>query len=431
MLLNNNKQTKYFTLNTNDKTETTKWNIPTNYNFSQKAKIALVSTNNATDSNLNFVFCPTIKNNYYSSLNNSPLIYAGIGYDNKNIINGKQFYDVNGAYLNEIELKTFSSPPQNDFSYPELDGLKPNLWLKFDTGAITTNDGTNAITLTNNGTTPNAGVSVRGNNSVSFNGTTQYLSGTIEGFSNNSFSVSAWIYSKTGALNKGAVFGLGADIYLGFGIVGTANAYRFGLGANSSTSLFFLGDINNWVHITWVYNSITMERMIYRNGVKLIIDYPIAPAQIYPFTTFRIGSFYNSYYYNGYVDDLRVYTGKVLTQEEINSIYNNSVYNQNVITRLCTSTNDNTTESINFNSRYPILAVSRTNEPFYNSMKAYQSLNVPSNFLQKGYIEFEVEYPNSSYDITTEEFKNSNFSLVITDEDNEQVSDNNIVDFKN
>jgi hypothetical protein len=140
----------------------------------------------------------------------------------------------------------------------------------------------------------------------------------------------------------------------------------------------------------------------------------------------------------GNLDDVQLYN-KVLTQEQINNIYtNNSLYtnsfgdSQNVITRLCTSTNDNTTESINFNTRYPILAVSRTNEPFYNSMKAYQSLNVPSNFLQKGYVELEIEYPNSSYDITTAEFKNSNFSLVITDEDNKQVSNNNnIVDFKN
>ena len=61
MLLNNSKQTKYFTLNTNDKTDTTKWNIPTNYNFSQKAKMALVNVNNATDSNLNMVFVQLLK----------------------------------------------------------------------------------------------------------------------------------------------------------------------------------------------------------------------------------------------------------------------------------------------------------------------------------------------------------------------------------
>ena len=152
--------------------------------------MALVSINNATDNNLNMVFCPTIKDNHFSSLNTHPLIYSGIGYDNKNIINGKQYYDVNGAYFNEIELKTFSSPPQNDFSYPELDGLKPNLWLKFDTGAITTNYGTDNIYVYNINATPNSGNSVRGNDSVSFNGTNHYLSGTITGLANNSWSIS-------------------------------------------------------------------------------------------------------------------------------------------------------------------------------------------------------------------------------------------------
>ena len=142
-------------------------------------------------------------------------------------------------------------------------------------------------------------------------------------------------------------------------------------------------------------------------------------------------------YYNGYVDDLRVYTGTVLTEFEITRIYNNrsdtisSGLNQNVIVRLGTSTNDNTIESINFNNRNPILAVTRTNYPAFNSMKAYQSLNIPSNFIQKGYIEFEVEYPRLNYDITTKEFKNLNLNLVITDEDNEQISDkHNIIDLK-
>jgi len=60
-MLLNNKQTKYFTLNTNDIAETTKWNIPSDFNFSQKAKMSLVCVNNATDSNLNMVFCPSIK----------------------------------------------------------------------------------------------------------------------------------------------------------------------------------------------------------------------------------------------------------------------------------------------------------------------------------------------------------------------------------
>jgi hypothetical protein len=102
MLINQNIQTKYLLLNTNDKTDTTRWNIQNNNDFSRKIKLALVSINNATDNNLNMVFCPTIKNNYFSSLNTYPLIYGGIGYNNQNVINEKQYYDVNGAFLNEI-----------------------------------------------------------------------------------------------------------------------------------------------------------------------------------------------------------------------------------------------------------------------------------------------------------------------------------------
>ena len=84
-----------------------------------------------------------------------------------------------------------------------------NLWCKFDTGSLTTNDGTDTITLTNNGTATNAGVSVRGNNSLSLNGTNQWLSGTINGIANNSFSFSVWIYPKTGAINTSIICHLG------------------------------------------------------------------------------------------------------------------------------------------------------------------------------------------------------------------------------
>jgi len=224
----------------------------------------------------------------------------------------------------------------------------------------------------------------------------------------------------------------------------TTNFYiaLFGSGTSASTSHYigkFIAD-NIWNHYT-----ITVEKTI-TNAVKInsylntVLNATTTSGtwDTSGMTDLGISSSQTALSMIGNLDDIQLYN-KVLTQEQINNIYtNNSLYansfgdGQNVITRLCTTTNDNTTESINFNSRQPIISVSRTNEPFYNSMKAYQSLNVPSNFLQKGYVEFEIEYPNSSYDITTAEFKNSNFSLVITDEDNKQVSDNNnIVDFKN
>ena len=99
--------------------------------------------------------------------------------------------------------------------------LTPNLWCKFDTGAITTNDGTDAITLVNTLTT-NAGISVRGDNSASFNGTTQYLSGTIEGIANNSWSISGWFFFKGSGLyfsivvcmSKGAGHGFNCGVYV-------------------------------------------------------------------------------------------------------------------------------------------------------------------------------------------------------------------------
>ena len=216
----------------------------------------------------------------------------------------------------------------------------------------------------------------------------------------------------------------------------------FGSGTSASTSLYigkFIAD-NIWKHYT-----ITVEKTI-TNAVKInsylntVLNATTTSGtwDTSGMTDLGISSSQSALSMIGNLDDVQLYN-KALTQEQINNIFtNNSIYtnsfgdSQNVITRLCTTTNDNTTESINFNTRYPIISVSRTNEPFYNSMKAYQSLNVPSNFLQKGYVELEIEYLNSTYDITTTEFKNSNFSLVITDEDNKQVSNNNnIVDFKN
>jgi hypothetical protein len=115
-MITQNKQHKYLNLNSFNSDDNFKyrWNIP-NLGLSSKSKIALVGINSSNlNSNLNFIFCPSFKNNNYnSSINNPPLIYSGVGYDSKNLINGKHFYDINGANLNEIELNIFSSPPIN------------------------------------------------------------------------------------------------------------------------------------------------------------------------------------------------------------------------------------------------------------------------------------------------------------------------------
>jgi hypothetical protein len=119
-----------------------------------------------------------------------------------------------GKVLDQDEITRIYNGTKTDYTTTITEptigmDLTPNLWCKFDTGALLTNDGTNVITLVNNGTATNSGLAVRGNNSISLNGTSQYLTGSIEGIAGNSFSVSAWLYSRTGATNNGVVLTIG------------------------------------------------------------------------------------------------------------------------------------------------------------------------------------------------------------------------------
>jgi hypothetical protein len=225
------------------------------------------------------------------------------------------------------ETLKLANPADND---PNIHTI-PNLWCKFETGALTTNSGTDVITLVNTGAIPGAW-SVRGNNCVYLNGSSQYLSGTITGIANNSFSVSAWLYSTTGAVGNGVVISFGTvaterqGLSLGFGVV-NLNKYWFGFYVDDAYSTTaFANDINNWVHITWIYNSNTRERMIYRNGIKLELTGATALGQPNPNNNFRIGQLLNGYWYNGNVDDLRIYTGVVLSQAQITEIYAGNPY---------------------------------------------------------------------------------------------------------
>ena len=85
----------------------------------------------------------------------------------------------------------------------------PNLWCKFDTGELLTNSGIDNITLTNSSSATFSNNYVLGTNAISFNGSSQKLTGTIENIANSSFSISAWLYSRTGANGKGIVITIG------------------------------------------------------------------------------------------------------------------------------------------------------------------------------------------------------------------------------
>jgi hypothetical protein len=328
MLLNNYKQLKYFTLNTNNKTDTTKWNIPTNYNFSQKAKIALVSINNDTDSNLNMVFCPTIKNNYFSSLNTAPLIYAGIGYNNQNIINEKQYFEINGAFLNEIELKTFSSPPLNELIYPDLEGIPPILWYKFDNSGNVGLDTMGKANLVLNGT-----AALTYDNTMSVFGTgsakgiaTQSLAATYN-FKDmvDACTISFWIRITTLNANSDIIFdNTSVRPYFLMGRNAATNNITLSFFGASSTSSHFVGQYkadNIWKHFTIVAEKSGTATKItsYLNGV-LNATTSSGTWGTSGFTNFIISNTSAGSSMIGNLDDLRFYN-KALNQDQINSLY--------------------------------------------------------------------------------------------------------------
>ena len=326
MLINQNIQTKYLLLNTNDKTDTTRWNIPTNNNFSQKIKMALVSINNATDNNLNMVFCPTIKDNHFSSLNTHPLIYSGIGYNNQNIINGKQYYDVNGAYFNEIELKTFSSPPQNDFSYPELDGLKPVLWYKFDDS---TNLGLDTMGKLNLGTYGANSLPTYDTNSTKGSGSAKFIA--TQTF-RSSYNWSDFLDEITICfwLKISGLTGSGDTIMSNTGDGNKLLIQRNALTSNFSLRLFNSGSLsthfagqyiadNTWKHytITIKFLSGVVEVKSYLNGVFNATT-TTGTWSSTNLTSLALGNGTASLL--GNLDDIRFYN-KVLNQDQINTIY--------------------------------------------------------------------------------------------------------------
>lgn len=232
--------------------------------------------------------------------------------------------EINRIYLNsKADYTTISEPLIGQ-------DLSPNVWLKFDTGALTTNSGTDAITLTNNGGT-NAGVAIRGNNSLSLNGSTQYLTGTIEGIANNSWSISVWLYTKA---SGGYYLCIGNNQVINEILIliynQTGTSYTYGIayyGNDSFTTSAFPNEFNNWVHIVATYNLNTRERSIYRNGVKLSVSnslsLPLNCNNILTIGKYAAGA---TNFYNGYIDDLRIYTGIVLSQAQITELYQNNTF---------------------------------------------------------------------------------------------------------
>ena len=112
--------------------------------------------------------------------------------------------------------------------------------------------------------------------------------------------------------------------------------------------------------------------------------------------------------------------------------------NNYIVVRLGASTNDKALDSKLFLRGNPVIAVFKgTDTLISNCSEFFYNLNVPSNFLQLGYIDVQVESPvvTGNVDFITN-FPLSKFfiSLIIVDEDDEVTQDetlSNKVEFKN
>ena len=109
-----------------------------------------------------------------------------------------------------------------------------------------------------------------------------------------------------------------------------------------------------------------------------------------------------------------------------------------IIVRLGASTNDKALDTKSFNKGFPVIAVFKgTDQTILNCSEFFYNLNVPSNFLQNGYIDIQIESPvvTSNIDFFTGSPLNKFFiSLIIIDEDDEVTHDetlSNKVDYKN
>ena len=109
-----------------------------------------------------------------------------------------------------------------------------------------------------------------------------------------------------------------------------------------------------------------------------------------------------------------------------------------ILVRLGTSTNDKALDTKTFIRGNPVIAVFKgTDQTILNCSEFFYNLNVPSNFLQNGYIDIQIESPvvAANIDFFTSNPLNKFFiSLIIIDEDDEETQDETLaakVEFKN
>ena len=308
-----------------------------------------------------------------------------------------------------------------DKSYPILkDGssntINPIIWYKFDDSNNLGKDEMNAYNLTNNNCLYNFSNFSKGVGSISFNGSTSYLSSSSlsTNFSQANFSISYFQYAlsttngSTGQIADQAIY---KGYWFGYGI-NNPSQYGFGTWGNDMYSSSY-NDTNIWIHVCFTYNSSTQSRKIYRNGI-LIQSGTLTPS------TITIGNFYigtlttNSYMMYGIIDDFRIYQQE-LTSNQILELYNGRVdiYSQittsNYSSNLVVRGDMNITGNLKINN-VPIRFSRFNNQDIYNGFQNYYTIN------NRPYL---LDLLTSSNIINVGNRNNLNFPLSLTSWKNE------------
>ena len=132
--------------------------------------------------------------------------------------------------------------------------------------------------------------------------------------------------------------------------------------------------------------------------------------------------------FNGALNDVRLSKKARMIME---ATFMPAITNMNTaIVRVVTSTEDKVFDSKKGVNGNPILVTFRDpNNQVYNCSEYFYNIHVPSNFLQSGYIDLEVESTNTTNNIdfiTGTPLTKFFVTVVIIDEDDEQTQDPNL-----
>jgi len=241
-----------------------------------------------------------------------------------------------GIIIIKFSLYDSNSYINNTFSLSELINLNnstiinPSVWYKFNNNLNIGYDTMNNYNLTNNGSvTLNTNNFINGTASVSFNGSSQYLSTpNFYNINRGSFSISFWYYSTISTIaNITLVCSIGQILtgqitnnnYLQFG---NFNG-RWGIGNVFNSATPQVEDQNTWNHIVYTFNSVSKVENIYKNGVLYHTVTTMTTNWNLPNFVFELGRRTltdNRYYWTGLINDFRVYN-ITLTSNQVSTLF--------------------------------------------------------------------------------------------------------------